>query len=122
MRNVLGQLQTSGRIQYPENGRVALTDEGRRLAAAVEPPVTLDEFHARVRKHLTGLHERIFNVLVSWYPDANTRETLAQAVGTSQDGGYFRNVIGQLSTAGLLEYPGPGLVRASDTLFPESLA
>jgi hypothetical protein len=122
MRNVLGQLQTSGRIQYPENGRVALTDEGRGLAAAVEPPVTLDEFHARVRKNLTGLHERIFNVLVSWYPDSNTRETLAQAVGTSQDGGYFRNVIGQLSTAGLLEYPAPGLVRASNTLFPESLA
>lgn len=122
MRNVLGQLQTSGRIQYPENGRVALTDMGRAGAEAVEPPDTLDEFHRRVRRHLSGLHERIFDVLVSWHPDSNTRETLALAVGTTAEGGYFRNVIGQLSTAGLLTYPGPGLVRASDTLFPEDLA
>lgn len=118
---IIGELKTNGQIDYPQPGYVSLTNEGRSLAVAVEPPSSLSEFHARVRRHLSGLHEKIFDVLVEAHPEAFTRDELAAKVNTTAEGGYFSRIVGELKTAGIVEYPEKGSVRASDTLFPDAL-
>lgn len=120
--NVLGNLRTNGFVEYPQPGRVTLTDQGRAAADGIEPPSSLDEFHSRVRGHLSGLHDRLFAKLLEIYPERISRVDLGDAVGANITGGHGANVLGSLRTAGLVEYPQPGWVIASETLFPEELA
>jgi hypothetical protein len=119
---VIGELKTSGYVDYPVPGLLALTDTGRGAAASVDPPFTLEEFHRRVRQHLSGLHEQIFEVLIAKYPEQLTRRELGSELQKSEEGGYFARVVGELKTAGILEYPAAGSVRAAETLFPEGLS
>lgn len=118
---VVGELNTTGHVMYPQPGRLALTDTGRSHASRVDPPISLDDLHNRVRSHLSGLHKAIFDVVLE-KRHALTREELGVLVGKAAEGGYFTRVVGELKTAGVLDYPTKGSVIAADTLFPEALS
>ena len=120
--NTLGAMRTEGLLDYPTDGYLALTDAGRAAVGEIDPPDSLDELHARVRRHLSGLEERIFDAVVALGRDGSmTREELAEAVSATFSGGYGSNTLGKLRTAGILDYPEKGSVGPSDLLFPEGL-
>ncbi len=121
--NTLGAMKTEGLIDYPESGYVALTDAGRAAGGAIDPPIDLDDLHARVRSHLNGLGERIFDAVVALGKGGSvTRDELGDVTGATYSGGYGSNTLGALHTAGIVRYPTKGSVGPSDLLFPEGLS
>jgi hypothetical protein len=121
--NTLGAMRTEALIDYPGDGRIALTDTGRAAGGEVDPPASLDELHARVRRNVTGLQERIFDALVVLGRGGSvTREELGELTNATYSGGYGSNTLGALHTAGIITYPTKGSVGPSDLLFPEGLA
>jgi hypothetical protein len=118
----VGELKTRGLVDYPAAGCLALTDAGRAAAYGFSAPSSLADFHDRIRRHLGGLHERIFNVLVGIYPNGVSREDLGGTLDVTLTSGYGSRTVGELKTAGLLIYPQPGHLQASDMLFPAGLS
>lgn len=119
--NYLGWLRSSGLIEYRPGKMVALTDEGRTKAQAPDEPVTLAELHERCLSVVAKSHGRILRVLLDRHPDTLSKPELAASVGMTDKGGAFNNYLGKLRTLGMIIYPSPGHVRASDLLFPEGL-
>lgn len=120
--NTLGTLRTGGLVDYPDDGYVALTPTGRAAAGEVDPPESLRELHDRIRGHLSGLSERIFDAIVALGAGgATTREKLGSIIGVSFAAGYGSNTLGALRTAGIVDYPDKGTVGPSDLLFPDGL-
>jgi hypothetical protein len=117
----VGELKTRGLVDYPAGGCLALTDAGRAAAYGFSAPSSLTDFHDRIRRHLGGLHERIFNALVGIYPNGVSREDLGATLDVTLTSGYGSRTVGELKTAGLLIYPQPGHIQASDMLFPAGL-
>jgi hypothetical protein len=120
-QNTVSSLKTSGRLHYPLAGCLGLTSLGEQYAVA-EAPTSLREYHDRIRDHLTAFETQIFNTLADAYPNAMSRSELAAAIDKSDAGSYFQNTVSGLKTAGVLEYPRSGYLRATDTLFPEGLS
>jgi hypothetical protein len=119
LNNVLGELRAAGLIDYPEGGRVALTDAGRAIANPRDF-VSIDDVHRAWFELCTGPQKRLLEVLLDRWPSAIAREQLSDAA--AMHGGHFNNVIGELRTMGAAEYPQRGYVRASALLFPEGLS
>jgi hypothetical protein len=117
--NPLGYLRTAGLVHYPQPGSVALTDAGREHVGPCEPP-DQDEIHRRVRDVLPGPARKILSVLLELPPGTElSKEQLAEQAGYTEGGGAFQNPLGALRTAGFVNYPRSGYVRASDWLFLE---
>lgn len=115
--NPLGYLRTAGLVHYPQPGSVALTDAGREHVGPCEPP-DQDEIHRRVRDVLPGPARKILSVLLELPPGTElSKEQLAEQAGYTEGGGAFQNPLGALRTAGFVDYPRSGYVRASDWLF-----
>jgi hypothetical protein len=70
-----------------------------------------------VRDKLTTPQWRILERLINNYPAAITRDVLGELTGYSPSSGNFGNLLSQLKTAGLIEYPTKGEVRAASLLF-----
>lgn len=117
--NLLGELRSAGLIEYPAPNLITSTDDGLAAAGPVEPIGSLRELHDAWRAILPRPEASLMDELISRYPDAMTREELAEATGYTAAGGRFSNLLGALRSFGLAEYPGRGLVRADDVLFPE---
>lgn len=116
--NNLGKLRGLGLIDYPAPGTARLTEEGRQKIGNVEAPSS-EEVIRRVESLLSGSQIRILQVLREVHPESITKDDLAERSGqTSTSGGYFNN-LGSMRTAGLLDYPRPGTVKAADWLFWE---
>jgi hypothetical protein len=114
--NNLGKLRSSGLIDYPSPGKVCLTDAGRSKVGSVTPPDS-DEVIRRVESLLSGSQRRILEVLRQTHPDPISKDELAErSEQKATSGGYFNN-LGAMRTAGLLDYPSPGMVLASEWLF-----
>jgi hypothetical protein len=118
-KNYLGSLRSSGLIDYPADGSVALTDAGRAKASPPDAPPTTEELHRQVMGLLGGSQRRILQILIDAYPSAVDRETLAAGVGLSVTSGGFKNYLGQLRTLGMVGYPSAGCVVALPVLFLE---
>lgn len=116
--NPRGALKTSGLVEYPQPGRVALTEAGREQAAAPDAPPTGEELRRRVLGKLAGPQQRILSVLIDAYPEALTNEECAARAGYSPSSTGYTNPRGNLKTLNLASYPAPGQVRAADWLFP----
>lgn len=114
--NLVGAVKTAGLIEYPTPGTVRLTAAGETTAEHQEVPTT-EELHGRVRAILESRHVKLFDAVVSAYPDALTREQLAEATGYQPGNGNFNNLVGKLSGLEIVTYPQPGHVRAADWLF-----
>jgi hypothetical protein len=116
--NLKGQLRSLGLVDYPQPGRISLTDAGGDKADAPAVAVTQAEFHRHVRAKLSGPQLKLFDPVLATYPDSLTSDGVAEAAGYSAGSGNFNNLRGQLRTIGLIDYPRPGEVRAADWLFP----
>jgi hypothetical protein len=117
--NNLGAPRSRGLITYPVGGRVALTDAGRALAAAAEPITSLEQLHAAWLARLPEPQGHVLRVLIDRHPEAMDRAELAVAAAQSPTSSGFANNLGALRSLGLLDYPQPGQVVATDLLFPE---
>lgn len=114
--NLVGAVKTASLIEYPTPGTVRLTDAGEATAEAQSAPTT-EELHDRVRSILESRHVKLFDAVVSAYPEPLTREQLAEATGYQAGNGNFNNLVGKLSTLEIVTYPQPGSVRAAEWLF-----
>jgi uncharacterized protein len=121
-QNAIGALRTSGRVEYPSEGRIALTDDGRAIAENSLDVSSLDELHRLWYKLLGGVSEKILAQLVESYPDALPLDDVASNAGyENARSKSFANAKGRLRTLGLIAYPRDGMIAATDLLFPEAL-
>lgn len=116
--NPLGALKTAGLVEYPEPGRVALTDLGREKAEAPDAAPSGDELRRRVLGKLPGPQQRILSVLIESYPEPLSNEDCAGRAGYSSSSTGYTNPRGNLKTLNCATYPSPGQVRAAEWLFP----
>jgi hypothetical protein len=116
--NDLGKLRSWGLIDYPAGGMVKLTTEGAGNARMADKFNTLEELHEAWYRKLEPRHASIVSELVPIYPEAMTKEELAAAVGKSATSSAFANDLGKLRSLGIIDYPRPGAVHATDLLFP----
>lgn len=116
--NNLGALRSAGLIEYPTGGVVQLTDAGRSAARKTEPP-TVEEMQESLCRKVGLSKASILRALIEIYPNAITKDELAEKIGVSPtSGGYFNN-LGALRTLGVIDYPTPGAVAAQPVLFLE---
>lgn len=108
-------------VRYPSAGDVALTPEGRALAAPPDRAVSLQELQDAWFRILEPRHVRILNVLIDVYPDDLSRDELAEQSEYSPLSSGYEKAISRLSSFGLVRYPKPGHVVATELLFPPAL-
>lgn len=114
----LGALNEQGLVRYPAPGRVALEDAGRRVARRSDRPKTSAALQAMVLEKLDGPPGRILHVLLEASPHDVARDALGKQLGYENPrSGGFTEPLGRLKALGLVDYPSPGRVRASDLLF-----
>lgn len=115
--NNLGALRSSGLIEYPSGGTVALTEAGMAAASTAGVPSSTAELHDAIRAKLPPAKWRILEELIATYPRSVHKDHLAERIGVSStSGGYFNN-LGSLRSLGLIDYPQPGHVVALPVLF-----
>jgi hypothetical protein len=117
--NNLGSLRSSGLIEYPQPGVVALTDQGRSHADAGNAPLTVDEVQRAVLAKLSTPQQKILNVLIALYPDAIEKERVAEMAEASVTSSGFANNLGAMRSLGIIDYPSPGKVVAKPVMFLE---
>lgn len=110
LKNVAGALKTSGLVDYPGQGQLAMTDAGR--AAAPAPDMSIS-FHDQLRGTLTGPQRAVFDLLLC-ERRAMSREEITTALGWAQTSGHIKNVVGSMKTLEIVGYPGPGVVGLQD--------
>lgn len=113
---VVGNLKTSGYVEYPGDGTIALTDSGRSYADAGDGS---GEVHEQWLEILTGLERKLIEVLIERHGESLTREQLAQAAAVDEAGGYFSRVVGHLKTLGAIDYPQKGHVALTRHVMPD---
>ena len=120
--NNLGALRSAGYIEYPSSGRVALLDQGRQKARSeVALLSSRAQLHDAWCARLSAPQARIVRVLVDFYPNSHDRESLACDAEQSATSSGFTNNLGALRSLGLVDYPKPGFVAATELLFPTGL-
>jgi hypothetical protein len=119
--NNLGRLRSLGLIAYPGPNLVVLTAPGRQLAQVEIPISSLDDLHQAWYTRLSNPQARILQALVERYPDEVDKTGLAQAAGQSPTSSGYTNNLGKLRSLGLIAYPRPGYVAATELLFPMEL-
>lgn len=118
--NIRGSLNSAGLV-VAEGGTISLTPAGKALARPRKIG-TLEELHAAWMEVLKAPQRRLLEVVIERYPQPVRTEELAAAAGYTAGTGHFNNLRGQLHTLGAITYPGAGMVRASDLLFPAGLS
>lgn len=115
----LAALHQGGHVSFPSAGLVALTNDGRKRA--MRPPEPLDSVALRARfAFLLGDPcGKIISTLTSHrHPNGLSRPDLGTVIGyTNPRSGAFTEALAKLASLGLIEYPAPGIVKASDKLF-----
>lgn len=121
--NNLGALRTAGLVDYPGPGRVALTARGRVHVQGEDLALaSLAEFHEHIQRLLPAARWRIMAALLRVHPTALAKAELAQQVNVSASSSGYSNNLGGLRSLGLIDYPQPGTVAATDLLFPAGLS
>lgn len=115
--NPRGALKTKGLITYPSPGTVALTPDGVS-AAAGDRNIDRGNLVQFILPKLPGPERRILEAAVDYYPSQASNAEVAAAAGYSETSSSYTNPRGALKTKELITYPGSGMVRAADWLFP----
>jgi uncharacterized protein len=110
-RNKLGSLRSKGMVDYPQDDFVSLTMQGREIAPAVDPPTSPDEMLDRCKAVVSKPQAAILDSLFRSYPNPIDRVDLAGSISVSESSGGFRNKLGSLRTAGMIDYPSQGTVK-----------
>jgi hypothetical protein len=114
----LSTLRTAGLIDYPDRGRVVLTEAGQAKASAPNLKPTEDALHEAIYRMVSGPQATLLRVLVERRGESITREDLARAAGVSSASSGFEKNISTLRSFELIDYPQRGLVCATNILFP----
>lgn len=120
--NILGELRSSGLIEYPTPGTAALSAEGATLAQAPDIERSTAGLQQAVYSRLDGPERRVLEVLVAAYPDALHKQEVGASAGYAvgeKVGGTFGNILGRLRSLGLVDYPQAGYAAATSVLFLE---
>lgn len=118
--NPMGRLKAEGLVTYPQHGYVALTPQGRGVGGGSMPRPDQEEVQRRVLAHCSGPERRILSALLENAGQGEmSAEDLADKAGYEFSSGGYNNPKGRLRTKGLIQYPSPGRIRASDWLFFE---
>lgn len=115
--NPRGQLKKKGLVSY-HSKKIRLTDTGKAVANIPNSPATVEELHHRVLSRLSGPESRLLQPLLKTWPKSIQVEELARRADYAYGSGAFNNPKGRLRTLGLINYPEPGYIVASDILFP----
>lgn len=108
-------LKSQGLIEV--GSEVAITQAGMGYLGAEKPaPQTQQEILALWHNHLTGGAQRMFDALVSVYPEPISKEELGQRTAMSSVSGTFGTYLSLLRRTGLVATDG-NAVRASPNLF-----
>lgn len=110
LKNVLGSLKTAGLVDYPQDGRVAMTPAG--VAAAPEPGRTMN-LDDGIRAALAGPQRQVFDMLRRQSGE-QTRAQIADDLGWEPTSGHLKNVLGSLRTLQIIDYPQHGTVALQD--------
>jgi hypothetical protein len=108
--------KSAGLIEYPDPGRMRLTEQGARLAVAPAQAPTMMDYHARVRGRLPGPMQKFFDALIS--RKTLTLEQLGAATGYSYTSSTFDALRSRMKSLELITYPERGKVRIADWLYP----
>ena len=119
--NLLSQLNSAGLIQYPSQGAVSLTLNGRATAGTVKPPTSLQELFSFVRGVLDNPQAKVLDALLEGRGAEMTREAIAKRTHYSPTSGGFGNILSRLSSMGLITRPRAGSVKPAEWLFPKGL-
>lgn len=103
--NLLGGLGTMGVIGKPSQGRVSLLVEGVDI-------IDKDEGRELLIHHLSNPQRKIIGVLVD--DSMKSREFVAEQSGYSPSSGGYNNLIGSLSTLGIITKPQRGHIELSE--------
>lgn len=106
--NTLGAMKTKGLIDYPQPGVVKLTGQGQAQVDPSDEIPTRSNLLSNVLEILPSAQSKIFKALIT--QGETDRGTLANRAGLNI-GGYFTNMLGAMRTAGVIEYPSPGMVK-----------
>lgn len=101
IKNVSGSLRTKGYIDYPADGRLALTAQGEAVAEA--PADSGRSIAGFVRDTLTGPQAQVFDELVR-RPHGLDRSALCEAIGWNVTSGHIKNVLGSMRSMEIVEY------------------
>lgn len=110
-------LRTRALIEYPAGNLLMLTDQGGQLAEWPARPGTAADMQQAFYEGVSGPQATILRRLVQIYPSHIDRECLADAAGVSAASSGFEKNLSTLRSLGLVDYPAPGLVAATDLLF-----
>jgi len=120
-KNNLGRLRALGLIDYGGAGTVHLTEAGLDAAPPPDRPSTTEAMLQSCVKVLSPAQERILRAVFDAFPGVLVREDLAAAVGASSTSGGFKNNLGALRSAGMIEYQQGG-VKCANWIFVEERA
>ena len=118
--NNRSRLRAAGYIDYPQTGRVRLTEAGRQIAPPPSIPPTNEALQHAVLGQVSPALGRLLRVLIDTYPNEMALEDFAKAAGTSATSSAFNNNRSWLRARDLATYPRTGFVRATELLFPET--
>lgn len=119
--NNLSALRSLGYVDYPQGGRVALSETGRALATPTGTFRSRADLHDAWYARLSRPRAALLAALIALYPASIEREDLAHTVGQSSTSSGYSNNLSALRTMGLIDYPRSGCVAATSLLFPADL-
>jgi hypothetical protein len=82
----------------------------------------LSSLHKAWFSKLSNPKVRILQELIRRYPDALSKQSLAELAGQSATSSGYTNNLGSLRSLGLIDYPQGGFVAATGLLFPDGLS
>lgn len=116
--NILSKLKASGLVDYPSPGYVLLSSDGEREADPVDAPTTAEELQRVVFGILKVPQQRVMGAILK--VREASKEEIAVATEYSASSGNFANLLSSLRSLDFIDYPRPGMVRASNFLYLEN--
>lgn len=104
--NMLSQLKTAGAIEYPSPGLIRLLTDTAAVGS--------DEGAALLRGRLSGPQIKVVDALRA---GELSKAELGDAAGYSATSGNFGNLLSQLRTLGIIDYPATGRVALEPWVF-----
>ena len=118
--NNVSRLSTGNLVEYPIPGHVTLTQFGKSVAEYPDIEPSIDGLHEAWRKSpcLRPAHVKLLDIVIDTWPNEINKVVLAEQADVSPTSGSFNNNVSRLSSLGLIQYPQPGWVEATNLLFP----
>jgi len=114
--NNLSRLRVLGFINYAQNKCAALTETGRLLSDNRSDYGSIQDAWFSI---LSQPQQNILKVIIGAHPDSISKSDVAELAGASFTSSAFTNNLSRLRASyGVIDYPEPGYVIATDLLFP----